>query len=106
MTRHSYLLLALLPLAANAATWPVELEQQLNGSAVIATPQAIDRDLAGLQLANHGPHAVVCSAVFRNGPQAPRTRRVALQPGDSKALVVKFRRDVIRLRIGLTCTPQ
>src|SRR5690606_17147232 len=102
----SYMLFALLPLAAVAATYPVELEQQLNGAEINATPEAIDRDLAGLLLLNYGQTPAVCTAVFRNGPEAPRTRRVELQAGERKALTSKFKRDVIRLRITLTCEPK
>src|SRR5690606_32571001 len=66
MRRLSYMLFALLPLAAVAATYPVELEQQLNGAEINATPEAIDRDLAGLLLLNYGKTPAVCTAVFRN----------------------------------------
>ncbi|WP_313024965.1 3-phosphoglycerate kinase [Pseudomonas lopnurensis] len=106
MKRLSYLFLALLPLAATAASYPVELEQQLNGAEITATPESIDRDLAGLLLLNYGQAPAVCTAVFRNGPEAPRTRRTELQPGERKALTSKFKRDVIRLRIKLTCEPK
>ena len=70
MKTIGYLLVALLPLTANAVTYPVDVEQQLNGA------------------------------------EAPRTRRTALQPGERKALTSKFKRDVIRLRIKLTCQPE
>ncbi|MCF7203112.1 3-phosphoglycerate kinase [Pseudomonas oligotrophica] len=106
MKRICLCLLALLPLAATAASYPIDVEQQLNGAEISATPQAIDRDLAAVELHNYGQQAAVCSLVFRNGPEAPRTRRVELAPGERKALSNKFRRDVIRLRLQLTCEPK
>ncbi len=106
MKTIGYLLFALLPFAASAASYPVDIDQQLNGAEVTVTPQVIDRDLTGLLLHNYGETAAVCTAVFRNGPEAPRTRRTELQPGERKALTSKFKRDVIRLRIKLTCEPK
>lgn len=84
MKTISYLLFALLPLAATAATYPVDIDQQLNGAEITVTPQTIDRDLAGLLLLNYGETAAVCTAVFQNGPEAPRTRRTEL---DRKSVV-------------------
>ncbi|MCQ4294690.1 3-phosphoglycerate kinase [Pseudomonas stutzeri] len=106
MKTIGYLLFALLPLTANATTYPIDVDQQLNGADINVTPQAIDRDLAALLLLNYGETAAVCTAVFQNGPEAPRTRRTEVQPGERKALTSKFKRDVIRLRVKLTCEPQ
>jgi hypothetical protein len=106
MKTIGYLLFALLPLTAHAATYPIDVDQQLNGADINVTPQVIDRDLAGLLLLNYGETAALCTAVFQNGPEAPRTRRTELQPGERKALTSKFKRDVIRLRVKLTCEPQ
>jgi len=82
------------------------MEQQLNGTEVLASTSSIDRDMAALHLHNLGAAPAACKAVFRNGPEAPRTRRTTLQAGEQKALTAKFKRDVIRLRIKLTCEPQ
>ena len=95
--------LAIIPLSALAVSYPVELEQELNGAEVLATTETIDRDMAGLMLQNFGDLPVACTAVFRNGPEAPRTRRISLASGERKPLTAKFKRDVIRLRIKLTC---
>mgnify|MGYP002712876093 CR=1 FL=1 len=51
MKTIGYLLFALLPVAASAATYPVDIDQQLNGAEVTVTPQVIDRDLAGQRAA-------------------------------------------------------
>lgn len=98
--------LAIIPLSALAVSYPVEVEEQLNGTEVLTTIETIDRDMAGLTLHNLGERAVQCTAVFRNGPEAPRTRRTSLDAGERKSLVAKFKRDVIRLRIKLSCEPQ
>ncbi|WP_322978575.1 3-phosphoglycerate kinase [Pseudomonas sp. C11] len=98
------LLLACLPLGAHA--YPIELEKQLNGAEVSATTQDIDHNMAGLMLYNYGQKDAECTAVFRNGPEAPRTRRTSLQAGASNNMTAKFTRSVIRLRIDLTCNPK
>lgn len=109
MKRHCFAVLASLvifPLTAVAVSYPVDLEQELNGAEVLASPETIDRDMAGLVLDNFGERPVECTAVFRNGPEMPRPRHVTLQSGERKPVTVKFKRDVIRLRIQLTCEPQ
>lgn len=100
------LAVAIIPLSALAVSYPVEVEQELNGAEVLATTETIDRDMAGLVLQNFGDRPVECTAVFRNGPESPRTRRTTLDAGERKPLTAKFKRDVIRLRIKLTCEPQ
>ena len=95
------LLFAFVPLAANA--YPIEMEKQFNGAEVSATTQEIDHNMAALMLYNYGQSEAECTAVFRNGPEAPRTRRAALAPGANTNLTVKFTRSVIRLRVSPTC---
>lgn len=95
------LLFVCLPLGAYA--YPIELERQLNGAELSATTQEIDHNIAALRLYNYGQSAAECTAVFRNGPEAPRTRRAVLEAGASSNMVVKFTRSVIRLRINLQC---
>ncbi|MDH1867477.1 3-phosphoglycerate kinase [Pseudomonas sp. NY15364] len=95
------LLLACMPLAAYA--YPIEVEKQFNGAEVSATTQEIDHNMAALMLYNYGQSEAECSAVFQNGPEAPRIRRTVLAPGASNNMAVKFTRSVIRLRIKLTC---
>lgn len=106
MKRICFAALAIIPLSALAVSYPVELEQELNGAEVLATTETIDRDMAGLMLQNFGKRPVTCTSVFRNGPEAPRTRRTTLQSGERKPLTAKFKRDVIRLRVKLTCEPE
>jgi len=94
-------LVALLPLAAFA--YPIELEKQFNGAEVSVTTQEIDHNMAAVLLYNYGQTEAECKAVFRNGPEAPRTRKALLAPGQSSNLTVKFARSIIKLRVQLTC---
>ncbi|MGE8496415.1 MAG: 3-phosphoglycerate kinase [Pseudomonas sp.] len=94
-------LLMLLPLGAMA--YPINLEKQLNGAEVSATTQEIDHNMGAVLLYNYGETEAECRAVFRNGPEAPRTRKVVLAPGQNSSLTMKFTRSIIRLRIDLTC---
>ncbi|KAB0548785.1 3-phosphoglycerate kinase [Pseudomonas argentinensis] len=97
-------LLACSPLAAQA--YPIELEKQFNGAEVSASSQEIDHNMAAVRVQNYGQQAASCKAVFRNGPEAPRTRSATLAAGQSANLTVKFARSIIRLRVQLTCEPQ
>lgn len=105
MKKLSCVLFALLPLGAFAA-YPIDVETQLNGTEVSYTTQDISGDLAAIALVNQGRGDVRCTAVFRNGPESPRTRRVALKSGQDATLTAKFTRDIIRMRIKLECTPE
>jgi len=106
MKRLCFAALVIFPLSAVAVSYPVELEQELNGAEVLASTETIDRDMAGLVLQNFGEGPVECTAVFRNGPEMPRTRRIMLEAGESKPMTAKFKRDVIKLRVKLTCESQ
>lgn len=94
-------LLACLPLSAFA--YPIELEKQLNGAEVSASTQEVDHNMGAVLLYNYGRSAARCTAVFRNGPEAPRTRKVKLAAGENSNMTVKFTRSIIRLRVQLTC---
>ncbi len=106
MKRLCFAALVIFPLSAVAVSYPVELEQELNGAEVLASTETIDRDMAGLVLQNFGEGPVECTAVFRKGPEMPRTRRITLEAGESKPMTAKFKRDVIKLRVKLTCESQ
>lgn len=97
-------LIILLPLAAQA--YPIELEKQLNGAEVSASSREIDHNMAAVLVQNYGEKTASCKAVFRNGPEAPRTRSVNLAAGQTGNLTAKFARSIIRLRVQLTCQPQ
>ncbi|UVE18936.1 3-phosphoglycerate kinase [Pseudomonas sp. LS44] len=99
-------LLAILPLSALAATYPIEVDKQMNGAEVAVSPQAIDVSMAGVELYNYGKAAAECKVVFRNGPESPRQRSAVLQPGESKLTTSSFKSQVIKLRIKVTCNPK
>ncbi len=95
--------LSALPLSAQA--FPIELEKTLNGAEVSTSTQQVDFNMGAVQLVNYGQRAAECKAVFRNGPEAPRTRKVTLQPGKDALLTGRFTSQVIKMRIKVTCNP-
>lgn len=101
MKKLSCALIALLPLGAFA--YPIEVEKQFNGAEVSVSTQEVDHNIAAVQLYNYGQAEAQCTAVFRNGPEAPRSRKVALLAGESSTLSLKFARSIIKLRVQLTC---
>lgn len=101
MKKFCLAMAALLPLTA--AAYPIEIEKQLNGAEVSATSQQVDRNIGAVLLYNYGSVAAQCTALFRNGPEAPRTRKVEVKAGDTANLTVRFARDIIKLRVELTC---
>lgn len=104
MKNYCCAVLACLPLTAFA--YPIEVEKQLNGAEVSATTVEIDHNMGAVRLYNYGQAAAECSAIFRNGPETPRTRKASLAAGQSHNLTYKSNRSIIRLRIELTCEPQ
>jgi hypothetical protein len=92
---------ASLPLAVMA--YPIEVEKQLNGAELSVTTQQVDHNMASIQLYNYGEIGAKCSAVFRSGPEAPRTRRTVVQAGQVSTLTLKSNRSIIKLRVKLTC---
>ncbi|NBF04334.1 3-phosphoglycerate kinase [Pseudomonas sp. Fl5BN2] len=101
MRKFCCVLLALLPLSAWA--YPIDVEKQLNGTSIDYTAYDTDEDIGSIQLNNFGNTDAVCSVVFRNGPEAPRTRKVEVAAGKSKNVTAKFNRKIIRLRLELSC---
>ncbi|MOA68910.1 hypothetical protein D3C78_1967820 [compost metagenome] len=57
-------------------------------------------------MANYGDVDASCKAVFSNGPEAPRTRKIDVPAGKHKSATAKFNRNIIKLRIQLICTPK
>ena len=101
MKKFCLAMAALLPLTA--AAYPIEIEKQLNGAEISATSQQVDRNIGAVLLYNYGSVTAQCTALFRNGPEAPRTRKVEVKAGDTANLTVRFARDIIKLRVELTC---
>jgi len=97
-------LLALLPLTALA--YPIDVEKRLDGVKLDYTTYDTDRDMGSITLNNYGEVAAQCKVLFRNGPEAPRVRRVHVPARQSKDVTAKFNREIIKLRISLDCKPQ
>ncbi|WP_068825666.1 3-phosphoglycerate kinase [Pseudomonas sp. BMS12] len=101
--KKTCLALATLLLPLTAFAYPSELEKQLNGAEVAAEIQDIDTNIGGLILYNYGQMDAKCKARFRNGPEAPRTRSAELKAGERTLLTIRFARNIIKLRVDLTC---
>ncbi|MGY4492942.1 hypothetical protein [gamma proteobacterium L18] len=96
------LLLTLLPLTAFA--YPIEVEKHLAGTDISYTTYDTAGDMGSIDLRNDGPQAAECKVVFRNGPEAPRTRKVRVEPGKTASVLQRFNRDILKLRLTVTCT--
>lgn len=101
MRKFCCVLLAVLPLSAWA--YPIDVDKQLNGLSIDYTTYDTDADIGSIQLNNYGKTDAVCSVVFRNGPESPRTRKVEVAAGKSRSVTVKFNRNIIKLRLDLNC---
>jgi len=97
-------LLALLPLTAFA--YPIDVEKHLNGLSIDYNAYDTDADIGSIQVNNYGNTDATCKVVFRNGPEAPRTRNIEVAAGKFKNATAKFNRNIIKLRIELTCKPK
>ncbi len=97
-------LLALLPLTAFA--YPIDVQKDLNDLKIDYETFDTDNDIGSIRVANYGDVDATCKAVFNNGPEAPRTRTIDVPAGKHKNATAKFTREIIKLRIKLTCTPK
>jgi hypothetical protein len=104
MKKFCCVLLALLPLTAFA--YPIDVQKNLNGMKVDYETFDTDSDIGSIRVANYGDVDASCKAVFTNGPEAPRTRKFDVSAGKYKNATAKFSRNIIKLRIALTCTPK
>lgn len=96
-------LLALL--AGPAGAYPTDIEVDAGTLHVTAAVHA-DGRLAIVEVTNQERFAVRCHAVFRNGPEVGRGRRTIVGAGDTGTLTWSPRREVVRLRVELSCAPQ
>ncbi|NBA97814.1 3-phosphoglycerate kinase [Pseudomonas sp. R5(2019)] len=103
MKKCCAVLLSLLPLVAYA--YPIDVDKQLDGVKLDYTTYDTDYDIGSITLNNYGQVAADCKVVFKNGPEAPRTRRVQVAAGKSADVTAKFNRKIIKLRIDLSCKP-
>lgn len=101
MKKICCVLLALLPVSAFA--YPIDVEKHLTGVSIDYTTHDTDYDMGAMTINNYGDTPAECTAVFINGPESPRTRRVQVAAKNSVDTSVKFTRSIIKLRIKLTC---
>ncbi|PMZ93371.1 MULTISPECIES: 3-phosphoglycerate kinase [unclassified Pseudomonas] len=94
-------LLLCLPLGVMA--YPIDVEKDLTGVKVDYTAYDTAYDIGSISLNNYGQVPAACKVIFRNGPEAPRVRRVNVPAGRSVDVTAKFNRQIIRLRIVLDC---
>ncbi|MDY7218934.1 3-phosphoglycerate kinase [Denitrificimonas sp. JX-1] len=93
----------LLPVAALA--FPIEVQQQLNGTEIEVQTLDLGNNTASLSLHNFGEHNVICKARFSNGPETPRTRQAQVMAKGVAHLTVRFSTAVIKARIRIECHP-
>lgn len=101
MRKISAILVLLLPSVAWA--FPFEVEQQLNGAEVDVQTMDLGNNMAAVSLQNYGQSAAVCKVRFRSGPEAPRTRKAQVKPGESAHVTARFNSTVIRMRVRVEC---
>ena len=104
MKKFCCVLLALLPLTAFA--YPIDVQKDLDDMKIDYETFDTDNDIGSIRVANYGDVDATCKAVFNNGPEAPRTRTIDVPAGKHKNATAKFTREIIKLRIKLTCTPK
>jgi hypothetical protein len=104
MKKICCVVLAMLPLTAFA--YPIDVEKNLSGLKINYVTYDTTYDMGAITLDNYGDKAAECSVAFRNGPEAPRTRRVSLDAGKSADLSARFNREIIKLYITLSCKPK
>lgn len=95
---------ALSLLAGVAAAFPTELafdDGGLNAEAELIS----DGRLAIVRVTNGESFPLLCDAVFRNGPEVGRVRRVIVGPSSVAMLNWTPRRKVVRLRVEASCRP-
>ncbi|MDN4547782.1 3-phosphoglycerate kinase [Pseudomonas sp. C32] len=104
MKKICCVLLAMLPLTAFA--YPIDVKKNLNDMKIDFETFDTDSDIGSIRVANYGDVDASCKAVFSNGPEAPRTRKFEVPAGKHKSATAKFSRNIIKLRIELTCAPK
>ena len=81
MKKFWCVLLTMLPLSAFA--YPIDVEKHINGVQIDYNSHDTAYDIGNITVNNYGDVPAKCTAVFSNGPEAPRTRRVQIAPKSS-----------------------
>lgn len=95
------ILMSLLPITALA--YPIEVQKQVDGVKLDYTAYDTAPDIGSIALNNYGQVPAACKVTFRNGPEAPRVRRINVPAGRSVDVTAKFNRQIIKLRIDVSC---
>ncbi|MCE1114351.1 MULTISPECIES: 3-phosphoglycerate kinase [Pseudomonas] len=90
-----------LPLVAMA--YPIDVEKETDGVKVDYTAYDTAYDIGSITLNNYGQVPAACKVTFRNGPEAPRVRRVNVPAGKRADVTAKFNREILKLRIQVDC---
>lgn len=104
MKKYCAALLMFLPLSAMA--YPIDVEKEVNGVKLDFNTYDTHYDMGSITLNNYGAIPASCKVTFRNGPEAPRVRRVLVPAGKHVDVTAKFNRQIIKLRIALSCKPE
>lgn len=97
------LTILLLALPGAVLAFPFEVEKQLNGAEVAVATLDLGNNMASVSLSNYGTRAAVCKVRFRNGPEAPRTRRASVAAGETAHVTARFNNTVIKMRVQVEC---
>lgn len=96
-------MMLLLTLPAVAFAFPFEVEKELNGAEIAVNTMDLGNNMPSVSLSNYGARAAVCKVRFRNGPEAPRTRKAHIAPGETTHLTARFNSTVIKMRVTVEC---
>lgn len=101
MKKLTILLTLLCPVTVFA--FPFEVEKTLNGTEITVDTLALSDNLASASLTNYGQRDAVCKVRFRNGPEAPRTRKARVVAGGTAHVTARFNSTVIKMRVNVEC---
>ena len=90
---------------AVALAFPFEVEKKLNGSEITINTLDLGNNMPSVSLTNYGQRDALCKVRFRNGPEAPRTRKAELAAGETVHLTARFNNTVIKMRVQVECQP-
>jgi hypothetical protein len=90
--------------AAAAATFPVEVDAQMNGLAIAV--QASSGVPLVLTFVSGAAVDATCKAAIASGLDTPQERTVTAKAGKSTALPVTLRSTPNRVRVAVTCVPK
>jgi hypothetical protein len=97
-------LATLAPLAVAAATFPVEVDAQMNGLPI--TVQTSSGVPLVLTFVSEAKVDATCKAAVASGLDTPQDRTVTAKAGKSTALPITLRSTPNRVRVAVTCAPK